>query len=104
MAEESNALPIRNNEAENRFETQVEGHLAEAQYRREGDRIIFTHTLVPDALSGRGIAGQLAQSALTTARDQGLTVVPLCPYIAGYIKRHPEFRPLVDPEHIQRVQ
>lgn len=59
---------------------------------------------MPDALSGRGIAGQLAQAALTTARDQGLTVVPLCPYIAGYIKRHPEFVSLVDPEHIQRVQ
>ena len=55
------------------------------------------HTEVPEALQGHGIAGKLAAHALTYARENGLDVVPLCPYVAKYIKDHPEFADLVAP-------
>lgn len=90
-------FPVRNNEAAGQFEISVEGYLAVAEYRRVKDRIIFTHTEVPPQLEGRGIASQLAKNALDFAQREGLEVMPLCPFIAGYIRRHPEYRPLVMP-------
>ena len=90
-------VEVVNNPERHRFETRVGGILAQVGYRVEGDVITFTHTEVPESLSGRGIANQLAETALTFARDNGMQVVPLCPFIATYIKRHPEYQPLVVP-------
>ena len=90
------AFQVENNAAAGRFEAVVDGQLAQAQYRRVGERILFTHTEVPEQLEGRGIAAQLARSGLDFARAEGLTVVPLCPFIASYIKRHPEYQDLLE--------
>ena len=87
---------IRNNEDESQFETTVDGHLAYAAYDLEDhDRIVFTHTIVPDALSGRGIAAQLVKHGLQYAREKSLKVVPQCAYVASFIKRHPEYQELL---------
>lgn len=91
----STVVEVVHNETQNRFEVSQEGHLAELDYRRVGDQIIFTHTGVPAALEGRGIASALAKSGLTYARDHNLTVVPLCPFVKGYIERKPEYQALV---------
>ena len=88
-------LEIHHNIARQSFETIVEGRLAHADYRREGQRIYFTHTYVPPALEGRGIAGQIVRYALEHARQEGLQVVPLCSYVAGFIQRYPEYQPLL---------
>src|ERR671938_624989 len=73
-----------------RYEARVAGaaDVAVANYRRREDAIVFTHTEVPPALEGRGIAGALARYALDDARRQGLAVLPQCPFIASYIRRH----------------
>jgi uncharacterized protein len=55
----------------------------------------YHHTFVPPALRGGGIASQLTEYALSYARDKGLKVRPTCPFVARYVKRHPEFQPLV---------
>jgi predicted GNAT family acetyltransferase len=89
------AFQVENNPAAGRFEAVIDGQLAQAQYRRVGERILFTHTEVPEQLEGRGIASQLARAGLDFARAEGLTVVPLCPFIASYIERHPEYKDLV---------
>ncbi|VVS96200.1 conserved hypothetical protein [Sphingomonas sp. EC-HK361] len=86
---------VRDNRAEQEFELDVRGHRAVADYQREGDRIVFTHTLVPKAIEGKGIGSKLIRAALESARDQGLTVVAQCPFVAAYIDRHPEYRDLV---------
>jgi len=86
---------ITDNKAEQEFEWVVDGHHAFAAYQREGDRIVFTHTLVPKAIGGRGIAGRLIRFALDSARDQGLKVVPHCPYVKAWIDKHPEYRDLL---------
>ena len=64
-------------------------------YRRDGEAMLFTHTGVPPALRGRGIAGKLTAAALDYARDHDLKIVPLCSYVAAYVERHPEYQSLV---------
>lgn len=85
---------VRNNTAESRFELDVEGHVAMAHYELAPGRITFTHTEVPDALAGRGIGSRLAKGALEIARADKLKVVAQCPFIAGYIGKHPEYQDL----------
>ena len=61
----------------------------------EGGLVIFTHTFVPPELRGRGIAEGLVRAALKDVRLQGRRVVSQCSYVAAFIGRHPEFKPLV---------
>jgi hypothetical protein len=87
-----------------RYELRVEGELiGVAVYRRRLDRVVFVHTEVAEEYEGHGFAGLLASSALDDARRQGLAVVPLCPYIAAYIDRHPEYQDLVPEAYLHRV-
>jgi predicted GNAT family acetyltransferase len=86
---------VRNNEAEHRYELEVEGRLALAAYRLREGRITFTHTEVPDALAGRGIGSKLVKAALEDARAQGLKVVPACPFVKHYMDKHPEVQDLL---------
>lgn len=88
---------VRDNRLKEQFELEAEGHLAVAQYRLKAGIITFTHTIVPEQLGGRGIGSQLARFALDSARARHLTVVPKCPFIRGYIERHPEYQDLVAP-------
>lgn len=86
---------IRHNEKTSQFETTVDGITAYAAYELEDpNRIVFTHTIVPDELSGRGIANQLVKTGLEHARSKKLTVVPQCSFVAAFIKRHPEYEEL----------
>jgi predicted GNAT family acetyltransferase len=87
---------IRHNEAESQFETTVDGHVALAAYDlEEPNRIVFTHTEVPESLSGRGIAGAIVKYGLDYAREKNLTVVPQCSYVAAFVKRHSEYADLL---------
>ncbi|CAN5224519.1 GNAT family N-acetyltransferase [soil metagenome] len=86
---------VQNNEPESRYELAVDGALAIAAYERRDGALIFTHTEVPTALEGRGIASRLIKGALDDARAQGLKVVPLCAFVAAYIERHPEEQDLL---------
>lgn len=97
MSFDPNELEIVNNEPARRFEVEVEGELATLQYIKAGDRMIMTHTEVPEALEGRGIAKRLATEALDYARDAGLRVQPLCPFVARFIHDHPEYEELTMP-------
>lgn len=56
--------------------------------------VIADHTLVPDALRGRGLAGALLAALLDDARAQGFRIVPLCPFVAAQAARHPEWAAL----------
>jgi len=96
-------IVVENNPAARRYQAQVGEYLAVAEYRLDGETITFTHTQVPKELEGHGIANKLAYAALDDARARNLTVVPLCPFIASYIRRHQEYIALVDPAHRERV-
>ena len=86
---------VRNNLVESRFELDVDGHTSFAYYDLSPGVITFTHTEVPQALAGRGIGSQLAKGALDIARARKLKVTAQCPFMAGYIAKHPEFQDLV---------
>lgn len=96
-------VTVQNNEAEERYEATVNGYLAKIDYERVGDTIIFIHTEVPNALEGHGIAGKLALTALEDARSRHLAVVPFCPYVASYIRRHPEYKELVPQKYWEHL-
>jgi predicted GNAT family acetyltransferase len=86
---------VTDNKADSRFELTKDGHVAFAAYRLEGERILFTHTVVPPELSGHGIGGQLVGAALADVERRGLRVVPLCSFVRAYIDKHPETRSLL---------
>jgi predicted GNAT family acetyltransferase len=79
-----------------RFEIRLDGKLAgTAAYRLEPGQVRFTHTEVDPAYEGHGIGGKLAAGALDAIRERDLKVVPLCPFIAEFINRHPQYQDLV---------
>ena len=100
----SNPITVTDNPAEGRYEAIVEGYLSEADYTHHGTTITFTHTEVAPELEGQGVGSALARFALEDARAQGLAVIPLCPFIASYIRRHPEYAELVPEGERWRVQ
>jgi len=86
---------VHDNTQRHRFELDLDGHTAFSNYRREGDTLTIMHTEVPPALNGRGIGSSLVRGILDLARTQGLTVVPVCPFVKAYIGKHPEYTDLL---------
>lgn len=86
---------VTNNEAERRYELEVDGGLAVAAYRLGDQRITFTHTEVPGALEGRGIGSKLIAAALDDVRARDLKVIPACPFVKHYMDEHPEVQDLL---------
>jgi uncharacterized protein len=75
---------------ESRYELRLgDRRIGHAAYHRRDDRIAFTHTEVDAACEGRGFGTRLVQAAIEDARTRGLEIVPLCPFVAAYVKRHP---------------
>jgi hypothetical protein len=90
-----NEPAVRNNIAANRYELETEKGIAFSEYHRRDDPIVFTHTVVPKALEGLGIASRLTAAALADVRAQGLKVISHCPFVSAYIQRHPEEQDLL---------
>jgi predicted GNAT family acetyltransferase len=90
-------LEVTDNPDAGRFEVRVGNDVAFVTYAKRGSTIAYLHTEVPMSLEGHGIAGKLAKRALEYARENGLDVVPICPYLSAYISRHPEYDDLVAP-------
>lgn len=88
-------LSVVDNPDRGRFEAEVNGGTAVLEYLLDGDVIAFTHTEVPAAARGRGVADALATTALDYAEARGLRVRPLCPFVGAFIRRHPEYQHLV---------
>jgi uncharacterized protein len=89
------AVSVEHNSASSRFEAELDGERAVLGYRREGSRVVMTHVSVPPPIEGRGVAGDLTRVALDWARREALSVEPQCPYVAGWIQRHPDYADLV---------
>lgn len=85
---------VRDNKSLSRFELNVEGAVAFANYRLAPSTVIITHTETPRALRGRGIASELVKGALELIRADGLKVVAGCGFVVDYLSKHPEFADL----------
>lgn len=85
---------IENTEAK-QYEYHIDGVIAKIEYIKTKDKIYLTHTEVPKKLEGKGVASSLVKQVLVDVEKKGWTLVPMCPFVAAYIKRHPEWKKLV---------
>lgn len=98
-------VDIRDEPVEQAYVIEVEGVRAgKAEYRTFEGRQVFTHTEVDEEFAGLGLATRLVRFALDDMRSQQTQIVPLCPFFAAYIRRHPEFDDLVDHELTMRLK
>ena len=91
----SKDLMVVDNPSAKQYEAKVEGSLARIEYIKAKDKIYLTHTEVPQVLEGKGIGSALVSKVLEDIEEKGLTLVPLCPFVALYLKGHPEWKRLV---------
>jgi predicted GNAT family acetyltransferase len=90
-------VEVRDVPEQDRYVVYVDGAPAGfALYVLRGGRRVFVHTEIDAGHEGQGLGSRLAHDALELARADGLPIVPLCPFIAAYVERHPEYAPLVD--------
>ena len=94
---------VADNPDAERYEVFADGELAGfVTYRRHPGRISFIHTEVDDAFEGHGVGSALVSKVLDEAREQGLDVLPHCPFVRGYIGKHPEYLDLVPESERER--
>lgn len=84
------------NEEKKRFELEVEGKTAFIEFIVSNENIMFlTHTEVPVALEGKGVGSDIVSKTLEYIREKGFTLAPLCPFVAAYVKRHPDWKSIL---------
>lgn len=89
-------ITFSNNHTQHRYEAMRDGRLAAfAEYNLLTDTIMFTHTEVLPENEGQGVGSAIAKHVLDDARAQGLHVIPVCQFIAAYIRKHPDYVDLV---------
>jgi uncharacterized protein len=87
---------VRDNQAERRYELLFGDELVgEILYGTKPGAVVLVHTEVEPAAEGTGLGSRLVAEALDDIRSRGLSVVPLCPFVAAYIRHHPEYADLV---------
>ena len=91
----SRQKPVPQQVTSGRFEIEREGHVAYLEYTLAGKVLQLIHSEVPTALQGKGLGSELAHAALEWAREQELKVDVICPSVAEYLKKHPEYADLV---------
>src|SRR6478672_9203068 len=95
MKSEFEAITLKDNKEEDRFEMVVDGLPSIIEYRLKGDDLYLTHTEVPSSQEGKGIAAALVEKVFEEVEGRNQFIVPLCPYIQSYLKRHPEWQRIV---------
>jgi predicted GNAT family acetyltransferase len=95
MRETKMTQQITDNPARSRYELDVDGVIAFANYRKAGSTLHIPYVEAPPSLRGTGAAGRLMRGVMETARADGMKVVPICGYAAHWIRSHPEFHDLL---------
>ncbi|MBL7781169.1 MAG: N-acetyltransferase [Saprospiraceae bacterium] len=90
-------IPLTNNELSRQFELVIDQVKSKIEYDLQKDRIFLLHTEVPQALAGRGVGNAIVEKALHYIEENKLKLVPLCPFVAAYIKKRPEWKRLLAP-------
>lgn len=96
---------VTDNPSHHQFEIDLgDGEYAFAKYNLLPGAIRFYHTVVPDAHEGKGLGTALIKAGLAAARERGLRVIPICPFFAAYLKKHPEEQDIVDLSYLHLVR
>ena len=88
-------VTVSENKEKKRFEVLIDDKIAMIEYIRAQNKVYLTHTEVPTELEGKGIASSMVKQVLQQIKDEGLELVPLCPFVAAYLKRHPEWKEIL---------
>ena len=89
-------MDVRRNQSRRRFEAETEGGMAVLEYSEPRPGVLdLLHTEVPRAARGGGVGDALVRAALRFAREHGQMVIPTCPYVASWLRRHPQYGDLV---------
>ncbi|MBK1895241.1 GNAT family N-acetyltransferase [Chryseobacterium paridis] len=96
MKPEFENTPLVKNESKKRFEIEVNGHFAFIDYREGRDQIILVHTEANPELAGTGAAAAVVEKTLHFIEENAKKLLPYCPYVFAYIKKHPEWKRIVD--------
>ncbi len=89
-------MTVKHRESADRFVVRLGDEIAYLSYERKGENVLdYAHVFVPDDHRGKGIAAELTKEALEYARREGINVIPSCPYVVTYLKRHPEYEDVV---------
>jgi uncharacterized protein len=95
---------VLRNETAHRFEAAFERQIAKIDYAQSNGRLNLLHTEVPKQYQGQGIGSDLVKAALEYARAEKLQVIPTCPFVAVYLRSHPEYLDLIAPSFRQKIQ
>lgn len=90
---------VADNTAQSRYELPVEGLVAHVAYNLSPPNLMITEVVTPKALEGRGIASRMAAHVVEDARARGLLILPVCPFFAAWLKKHPEHAEVVHPSY-----
>ena len=93
-----NEQKLKVNDASHRLELEIEGSIAFVEFKLLRDMLFLIHTEVPPALEGKGVARAIVQKALQYAKDNNYKIVPICPFVQSYLKRHKEWNDMVAPD------
>lgn len=77
------------------FELEADGHIARIEYIIMANKILLTHTEVPAELEGKGIGSKIVKLAFEEIEKRGLKLIPLCPFVAKYLTKHPEWKKIL---------
>ncbi|GGW54429.1 hypothetical protein DFQ11_101325 [Winogradskyella epiphytica] len=91
-------IPLVKNEEKKRFEIEIDGHFAFINYGEFGDQIALVHTETDPELAGKGAASAVVEKTLNYLDDHNIVLLPFCPYVFAYIKKHPEWKRIVSPK------
>jgi uncharacterized protein len=92
------AVAVHRNDENDHYEAMLDGKIVgHVKFRTRPGQVVLIHTETDPAYEGRGIGAALARGALDDVRARGLNALVLCPFIASYLKRHPEYQDLVVP-------
>ena len=92
--------PVKDNRSQHRFELDTDGKLSIVAYQMVDDETLaLTHTEVDPSLEGKGVGSRLVQGVLEYAGRNNLKIVPICPFVATYLKRHPDWNRIVSTAH-----
>ncbi len=88
-------IPLVKNVAKKRFEIEIDGHYAFIDYKEPGDKIALIHTETDPELAGKGAAAAVVEKTLHYLDENNIELLPFCPYVFAYIKKHPEWKRIV---------
>ena len=101
MKPEFEAIPVIKNDDKKRFEIEVNGHFAFIDFKENDQTISLIHTETEPELQGTGAATAVVEKTLDYLKQNGKTLLPYCPYVFAYIKKHPEWKAIVAPSFIK---